>query len=406
MFKDLKALWNIMRVYLVNQWHAIIVGFVTATMFSLVSLATPYLTKYLIDIVFGQNRHDLLLKLIILSSGLVLAMSLIKIISDYILVNAFEQVKIRMRNDLFSRLLKNSVPHTANANSGEMYYRIFSDGDTIESFFNNALINFPLYIFYIILLGGIMFSWDYKMASFVFIVLLLQILIVFLSRNSLLRFAFLSKSIAQSLSGFVVERLRNIPLIISLNSTEREIKRSREDLQQLKKVNVKLYMYSNVIQLIIVVLNNMWTFGILWYGGRLVEQGNLTLGSLMAFVLIAGMIFPNLEALTTVILSFQDVRASLHRFLEYYYAEPLVSELPNAKELVIAKGEVVFQNVKFGYNSENLILKGINAKFKPKSIIAIVGRNGIGKSTLARLLIRMYDPLEGSSLKEFINVTV
>lgn len=250
-----------------------------------------------------------------------------------------------------------------------------------------------------------MISWNLKMTIFVYAILFVQISLIILSRNRLLKYSFLSKSIAQSLSGFFTERLRNIPLIISLNSTERELKSSKEKLKQLKQVNVRLYMYNNIIQLIIGLLNNLWTFGILWYGGKLVEQGTLTLGSLMAFMLIAGIIFPNLQALTKLILSFQDVRVSLHRFLEYYNAKPLVSELINAKELVVTKGEVVFQNIKFGYNSgDSLILDGISIKFKSKSIVAIVGRNGIGKSTIARLLVRMYDPIEGTIMIDGIDI--
>ncbi len=404
MLKDIKLLWNTMRIYLVKKWHIIFLGFITATLFSLASLATPYLTKYLIDVVFGQKRHDLLLKLIFLCSILVLTMSLIKILSEYILVNTFEKIKMKMRNDLFSKLLNNNIPHKLHRSSGEMYYRIFNDGDIIESFFNNAIINVPLYLFVIISLGTIMISWNFKMTIFVYAILFAQISLIILSRKKLLKYSFLSKSLAQSLSGFFVERLRNIPLIISLNSTERELKSSRERLEHLKKINVKLYMYNNVIHIIISILNNLWTFGILWYGGRLVEQGTLTLGSLMAFMLVAGIIFPNLQALTKLVLSFQDVRVSLHRFLEYYNAKPLVSELASAKELVITEGEIVFQNVKFGYNCNELILDGINIKIKPKNIVAIVGRNGIGKSTIARLLVRMYDPIEGSIMIDGVDI--
>lgn len=222
-------------------------------------------------------------------------MSLTRVISDYFLANSFEQAKINMRNDLFSKLITSPAHYIMDSTSGEMNYRIFGDSETIESFFNNAL-----------------------------------------------------------------------------------------------------NMRTRVSQLLISVLNNLWSFGILWYGGGLVLEGQITLGTLTAFMMIAGMLFPNLEALTTIVFSFQDVRASLHRFLEYYNLKPIVSELPNAKTLVVNNGEVIFNNVTFGYSSNNLILKGVTAVFKPKSITAIVGRNGVGKSTLARLLIRMFDPLEGS----------
>jgi ATP-binding cassette subfamily B protein len=160
MWNDLKVFLGIMKIYISNHWSSVIIGFVMATLFSLVSLTTPYMTKYLIDVVFAQNRHDLMFNLILFSGAIIVFIAVFKVVSDYILINLFEKIKISMRKDLFSKMLKNTGAVVTNNTSGEMNYRIFADSEVIESFFNSVLVTFPLNLLYIIILASIMITCD------------------------------------------------------------------------------------------------------------------------------------------------------------------------------------------------------------------------------------------------------
>ena len=396
MLEDIKKLCNLMFTYLKGQTHVIILGFVTALIFSLVGLATPYITKFLIDIVFNDNRPDLLTPLLLVCGIIIIVMSLTGVISDFVLIKSFEKAKLKMRHNLFSNLLRGPVNFLSEQRSGEIYYRIFSDTESIQSFFITLLINIPLNILFAIIIGIIMVKWHVKMAGFVFLILLLQILIIVFFHRPLLKLAFLQKSKMQSLSGFTVERFRNIQLIRSLNTEEKELNNLNDELNSLKDIDIKSFMLGKVSSLSVTLVNNIWSFGILWYGGKLVLGGQISLGTLMAFLLISGMLYPRIASLTNSVLSFQEVRASLYRFIEYHQVAPTVIEDPNARQLIIDKGVVTLNNVTFNYLPNRPVLKGINAIFQNNSITAIVGRSGTGKSTLARLLIRMYEPSKGN----------
>mgnify|MGYP000913800116 CR=1 FL=1 len=395
MFQDIKKLRNLIFNYLKGQTHVILLGFFTAFIFSLVSLATPYITKFLIDIVFYENRPEVLTPLLAICGIVLVIMSLTGVISDFVLIKAFEKAKLKMRHDLFSKLLKGPINFLSEQRSGEINYRIFSDSDSIQSFFITLLVNIPLNILFAIIIGIIMVKWHVKMAGFVFLILLLQIFIIVFFHKPLLNLAFLQKSKMQSLSGFTVERFRNIQLIRSLNTEEKELDNLNNELNSLKDINIKSFMLGKVSSLSVTLINNIWSFGILWYGGKLVLGGQISLGTLMAFLLISGMLYPRIASLTNSILSFQEVRASLYRFLEYDQVVPTVIEDPNARKLIIDKGIVTLNNVTFNYLPNRPVLKGINAIFQNNCITAIVGKSGAGKSTIARLLIRIYDPLKG-----------
>ena len=396
MIQDIKKLCNLMFTYLKGQAHVIIVGFITALIFSLVGLATPYITKFLIDIVFYENRPDLLTPLLIVCGIIIIVMSLTGVISDFVLIKSFENAKLKMRHNLFSKLLRGPINFLSEQRSGEIYYRIFSDTESIQSFFITLLINIPLNILFAIIIGIIMVKWHVKMAGFVFLILLLQILIIVLFYKPLLNFAFLQKNKMQSLSGFTVERFRNIHLIRSLNTEEKELDNLNDELNSLKDINIKAFMLGKVSSLSVTLINNIWSFGILWYGGKLVLGEQISLGTLMAFLLISGMLYPRIASLTNSMLSFQEVRASLYRFIEYHQVAPSVIEAPSARELIVDKGVVTLKNVIFSYLPNRPVLERVNATFQNNSITAIVGRSGAGKSTIARLLIRMYDPLQGN----------
>jgi ATP-binding cassette subfamily B protein len=106
MWKDLLLLWKLTKTYLEGKTGAILTGLFTALVFSLAGLATPYITKFLIDVIFYGARGDLLLPLLLVCAAILVIMSLTGIVSEYILINTFERAKLLMRQDLFGRLQK------------------------------------------------------------------------------------------------------------------------------------------------------------------------------------------------------------------------------------------------------------------------------------------------------------
>ncbi len=404
MWKDLVALWKLTKIYLKGKAGAILLGLFTSIIFSLTGLATPYITRFLIDVIFHANRGDLLLPLLIICGIILIILFFTGLISDYVLVNAFERAKLLMRHDLFRRLQKASVDFLSMQRSGELNYRIFGDTEAIQGFFNQLLIALPIDLLFIVVISSIMTNWNLRMALFVLAVLCLQVLVIIGFQKPLLAYALFQKGKAQFLSGFVVERFRNIQLTRTLNTEAVEADAFKSYLEELMGINVKAFMFRKFSELSVVLINNIWSFGILWYGGRLVLTGQITLGTLMAFLLIAGMLYPRIASVVGSVFSFQDVRVSLYRFLEYHQVMPAVHESPEAVELSLKEGRVVFENVWFGYKPGEPVLKGLSVTLEPRKITAVVGRSGVGKSTLARLLVRLYDPWEGRILIDGIDI--
>jgi ATP-binding cassette subfamily B protein len=143
------------------------------------------------------------------------------------------------------------------------------------------------------------------------------------------------------------------------------------------------------------MINNLWTFGILWYGGKLTLRGEITLGTLMGLLIITNMLYPRISSITGSILSFQEIGASMMRFLEYYNIPQAVAESREAKLAVVHKGDIRFENVSFAYDRGPKILDNVSFLIEAKKATAIIGSNGAGKSTICKLIARFFDPVEG-----------
>jgi len=133
------------------------------------------------------------------------------------------------------------------------------------------------------------------------------------------------------------------------------------------------------------------------YGGLLVLRGQITLGTLVAFLGYVGGLFGPVQGLTGIYQTLQKASVSLEEIFAILDVQDLLGDAPGARELTHVQGEVVFDGVKFTYEQRlRPILEGIDLVVRPGQTVAIVGPSGAGKSTMMALLMRFYDPKEGS----------
>jgi len=134
-----------------------------------------------------------------------------------------------------------------------------------------------------------------------------------------------------------------------------------------------------------------------WYGWMQILQGNLTLGSFMAFSGYVGYLYGPIENLIGLLPQIESTKVYTARFFDIYNLRPKIQDKPNLPVLREIQGDIRFHNVHFSYdtNTHKNVLHGINFEIPSHTMIALVGKSGSGKSTLAKLIPRFYDPTEG-----------
>lgn len=396
MFKDIKKYFIILGRYTSGEGVYILIGVIAAVIAQVCTLITPFLTRFLIDNIIAQKNYSLLLQFLFFCLCILIILFAAVLIGNYFLIKSFRKGGLKFRFDIFRNLQFAPLEFFGKTSSGEIAYRLLQDASVVETSWSNILVTLPLQI--VLLLSGLfMLIWNFNLALFVFLILGLQVIIIIKFREPLLRYSLLTKSKEQEFTGYTVAHFQRIQLVRSLSTEKNEQFKFHKKFHDLIKLSIRAFMLGKFSNAIVTTVNNLWAFGILWYGGGQVIAGKITLGTLMAFLLFAHILYQPISTLTNLILSFQDICASLNRCLEYLNLEPNVIESPNAIEYIPKQGIIAIKNLSFSYNSRP-VLKQINLEIPANKIFALVGKSGAGKTTLCRLLVRFYDPNEGTIL--------
>jgi len=386
--------------YARSQWWRLFVGFVGAIVEMILALMVPMYTRQVVDRLAapGLNAETAYGFLNIVAFAL-LVFGLIRAISIFIQVfvteKASQEVAYALRNDLYDKLQRQSFSFYDKAATGELMSRLTSDvemcreavGFGMSSLLGNGawLIGVAGYLFYL--------DWRYTLICLSTLPLLFIIAVRYTLKVEPM-YTDVQEQRAK-LTAVAQENFSGVRVVRAFSREEEEIQRFHVENENLCARVLKAARTSSFYHPAMDFLANLGTVLVLWYGGREVIQGTMTLGSVLAFHGSLWMLFWPVRALGYVLGVMQRAAASVKRVFELLDAESVIKEKPGAVELTRAAGEVRFENVSFAYADGVPVLKNITFEAKPGEIVAIVGSTGSGKSTLVNLIPRFYDVTGG-----------
>lgn len=367
-----------------------VAGLITATILSLI---TPKFLQSGIDALNNNNVKDIS-HYAILIVGITIVRGILVYTQRYFSGLLTEKVGKAIKDELYEQLHHVPVSYFNKMPIGELVSRASSDVEVVKRFINNALIN----VFWILLLfcGAIYFIFTTNVR----LALIVALILPFISITTL-RFSKkvrpLHLKIQQQIAVMTrvaEENLYGIKVVKSYGREEYAIEKfNKESLGVLNRV-LSATRISSFYSPLIGFIANLSLLIVLLYGGIQVIKDNLTLGELVAFNSYVGMLLWPMRSVAHIVNLSQRYIAARDRLLEIFNA-PRESEPESPVEKPIT-GEVIFENVTFGYDKGNPVLKNINIIAKAGEMIAIVGQTGCGKSTILELIPRLYDPQYGT----------
>ncbi len=321
----------------------------------------------------------------------------INLVSTLIFVRVGLQALLRLRTEIYAYLHALPLKYHDARRSADSTYRVAYDSQAIQTFYSKSTFIFSS-IITLVSTFGVMWQLD---AEITLLSLLVVPFMVAAISTYAKRIRDQSTTIAERESAVLTqaqEGLSSIKMVQAFGREEHEITQFRANARQSLEANLKLTGTSMRSALVVSTLMALSTAAMYYVGSRHVIEGTLTIGALMAISTYLLMLYQPLEALTQVAWALEGAAAGAGRCFEILDREDDVPDAPGAKDIPTASGEIVFENVAFGYNAERTILSGVDLRIAPGQTVAFVGGTGAGKSTLLSLVPRFYDPTAGRVL--------
>ena len=202
-----------------------------------------------------------------------------------------------------------------------------------------------------------------------------------------------------SITSYLQESLSGIRIVRSFGQEPQHAERFRELNDANRDANMTTVHLNAAYFPAVELLSALATVGILIYGGFQVIDGEMSAGVVIAFVLALNGFFDPIQQLSQVYTTYQSGMAALDKIFELLEIEPDLVDAPDASELGVLRGEIELRDVTFSYAEGTApAVSGVSVKVPPGQTVALVGTTGAGKSTIAKLVARFYDPTEGAVL--------
>ncbi len=371
------------------------------------SILVPYFSNgFFFDNVLTEGGN--LYGQIVLAIGIIMATRLLSSIAD--IINGYVSSKISakiifdLKNTIFGAIEKLSLRFFTGRQTGGLMTQVNSDSNTIYHFFNDTMPYFLINIVQVVVVLIILFSMNPLLAALSLGFGPLFFVIMRLSYGHTRKLQAHRYSGVSRVTSHLSDVLGGIRVVKAFANEELENKRFGKGNVSAINANKRLALFNSYAYRsvgIIFYLGNVVSLGV---GGYMVMKGYFTYGQLITFTAYINMIYSPMQFFSQMIDMTASCSNAMQRLFEIYDTEPEVSEKQDAITPENIKGEVEFRNVDFGYNKNKKVLSNVTFTIAAEQTLGIVGHTGAGKSTLANLLMRLYDTDEGGIYIDGINV--
>jgi ATP-binding cassette subfamily B protein/subfamily B ATP-binding cassette protein MsbA len=317
---------------------------------------------------------------------------------NYVSIEIGLKALLQLRTQLYSYLQYLPLHFHDRRRSGDSTFRVAYDSQAIQTFYNRGFDTIFGSIITLLMTFGLMTAMDPVLAGVsLLIVPLLWITIYFFSARVRRQTTTLQQEESDVLAR-ASEGLTSIRIVHAFGQEEYEVREFVREAEQSYAANLNLTITNAISTLAISGVMALGLSLVLYVATLHILDGQLSVGKLYLFLAYVTMLYQPLEQLSYTAWALEGAAAGMQRVFEILDAEDSVPEMPGAKPMPRARGEIAFENVAFSYEAEHPILSGITLNVKPGQTIALVGGTGAGKTTLLSLVPRFYDPNSGRVL--------
>ena len=387
--------WGRLLGYLKPYWGKMSLALLALLASSGFGLAFPLVIVRLLDSVTKAKTFGPLNNLALLLIGIFLLQALFTSVQSYLLSYIGEHIVYDLRTSLYNQLQRLSLSFYSSRRVGDIVSRLSSDVTQMRTMLTSNLTGFLSQI--LALVGSIIIVLTLNTRLTLFILALVPVLIIVAAVFGS-RVQKASTQIQDRLADSTVvaeEGLQGIRVVKSFGREEYEMQRYDTAMEKTFRASLQMAVYNSVFQAVMMFLGFSTIAAIMWYGGREVISGHMTLAMITGFLMYGISIAGSLAGMAGMYGQVRSAIGGVQRVFEILDTNPDIQDAPNAEILSPVRGQISFENVSFTYDGEDPVLQNISLDIHAGEILALVGPSGAGKSTIFNLIPRFYDPTGG-----------
>lgn len=377
-------------------WRWVIGFLLLIAVVSLQDAVFTYISKLVIDEGITPGNWDRVVHLFTIYAGMILIQAMAVFGFIFLAGILGQRIQYDLRQIMFNHLQSLSLSYYSKTPVGWIMSRVNSDSSRISDLITWGLIDITWSILNLTTSLIFMFIINWKLGLVMFFVMPTLVIIASLFKKHILVEFRRARKMNSKLTGVYNENITGVRIVKALTREEKNLAEFDTMATDLYRAAYRAAWLSALFLPTVQIVGAAALGAIVWYGGWQIQVGEMTIGTLQAFLAyLTFMLFP-IQELARVYAEMQNSVASAERVFSLIDAEPEIVDRPYAIDPGTVRGDIEFDHVDFYYKQDKPVLTDFNLKVRQGETIALVGPTGGGKSTIVNLICRFYEPKAGA----------
>lgn len=372
---------------------------------SAVQLVQPYLIKLVIDDHIGQGKLEGLGLLALLFLGALIGEFVLRFAQIYVLERTGQNVVFDLRNESFAHLQRLPSSFFDRNPVGKLMTRLTSDVEALHELFTSGVVMILADLVKLLAIAVILLWMDWRLALITFTVIPPTLVLTWFFRSRMRQTYRHVRAMVTRLNIELQESVGGMHIVQLFAREQETMDRFGETNREHEEAQLQGVRYDSIFSALAEMIGSITLAAIVWGGGWGILEGWVTFGTLVAFIEYSAKCFRPVQELSQRYTVMQSAMAAGERIFSLLDT-PVTIRSPERPRRIRErlKGEIVFDDVTFGYDPDRPVLHNVSFQIAPGECIGVVGWTGSGKSTLVRLLVRLYDIQGGRILVDGVDI--